>query len=213
MHKIFYILILYTACTHHRSGYYVQNKEGTTFKKLSLKYDRAELQLKHLNKPSALAKDEWVFIPTKKGLFPSYKLDHLLSFSKKVHWPLSKKKKISSFFGKRWGKRHEGIDITAEKGIEIISIADGRIIYSGSGLSGYGNLTIIQHAGGFHSAYAHARKNFTRRGQRVLRGQKIAEVGRTGRTTGYHLHFEIRHQSVAIDPCLIFTKFCTPKVF
>ena len=74
------------------------------------------------------------------------------------------------------------------------------VIYSGNDLGGYGNLTVISHKGGLFSIYAHARKNYTKKGDKVFRGQVIAEVGETGRTTGPHLHFEVRYDSKALDP-------------
>lgn len=75
------------------------------------------------------------------------------------------------------------------------------MIHSGR-LGAYGKVVILKHAGDYRSVYAHARRLLVRKGQFVEKAQKIAEVGMTGRTTGPHLHFEIRRRDVAMDPLL-----------
>jgi len=74
------------------------------------------------------------------------------------------------------------------------------VIYSDDGISGYGNLIIIQHEGGFHSVYGHNARNRVDVDEVVSKKQVIAEVGNTGRSSGYHLHFEIRKNQRAVDP-------------
>jgi len=105
-------------------------------------------------------------------------------------WPLR---------GRLTSRLHDGIDIAAARGTSILSARDGKVIYSDR-LSGYGNVIIVEHTGGFASVYAHNDRNFARKGQRVRRGQKIASVGSTGRATGPHLHFEVRKDNVARNP-------------
>ncbi len=114
-------------------------------------------------------------------------------------WPVSGGK-LTSRFGKRGKRPHEGIDIAAKEGTAILAAAGGTVIYEGSGLKGYGNLVIIRHRGGLVSVYAHNRRNLVREGVVVKQGQVIAEVGHSGRTTGDHLHFEIRHGEKPLDP-------------
>ena len=114
-------------------------------------------------------------------------------------WPVSGGK-LTSRFGKRGNKIHEGIDIAAREGTAILAAASGTVIYEGSGLKGYGKLIIIRHRGGLVSVYAHNRRNLVKEGVVVKRGQVIAEVGHTGRTTGDHLHFEIRRGEKPLDP-------------
>src|SRR5690606_9771758 len=115
-------------------------------------------------------------------------------------WPVPSSKRISSGYGKRWGRHHEGIDIPGRVGTSIVAAADGKVIYSGSGLGGYGNITVILHDNGYHTVYAHAKRNLTVAGQRVYKGQVIAQLGKSGRSTGPHLHFEIRKNSRPLNP-------------
>lgn len=110
-------------------------------------------------------------------------------------WPLATKARLSSRFGPRWGNKHEGIDLAAPIGTPILASHSGVVAYSGDGLSGYGNLVILRHSSGLTTVYAHNRRLLVEKGERVVRGQKIAELGMTGRTTGPHLHFEVRQKT------------------
>lgn len=112
-------------------------------------------------------------------------------------WPV--KGTVTSRFGPRNPTFHDGIDISARSGTPIRASRAGTVIYSDK-LRGYGNLIIIRHTGGFVSVYAHNRRNLLREGQKVARGQVVAEVGDTGRVSGPHLHFEIRKNNIAQDP-------------
>jgi murein DD-endopeptidase MepM/ murein hydrolase activator NlpD len=107
---------------------------------------------------------------------------------------------LTSGFGARDGRPHEGIDIAAPEGSAVLAAADGVVIYSGSGVRGYGNLILIRHAGDLVTVYAHNRRNRVAEKDRVRRGQTIAEVGRTGSATANHLHFEVRRGEAAEDP-------------
>jgi murein DD-endopeptidase MepM/ murein hydrolase activator NlpD len=79
------------------------------------------------------------------------------------------------------------------------------VIYSGN-QKGYGNLIIIEHKGRIMTVYAHNEKNIASAGEKVKRGDQIATVGRTGRSTGNHLHFEIRQEGIAVDPAPFISK-------
>lgn len=92
-----------------------------------------------------------------------------------------------------------GIEIAGQAGQPVKSAADGRVVYSGDGLRGYGKLIIVKHNENFLSAYAHNRKLLVREGDQVRRGQPIAEMGSTD-TDRVKLHFEIRKQGAAVDP-------------
>ncbi len=96
-------------------------------------------------------------------------------------------------------KRNKGIGIAGREGDPVVASADGQVVYSGSGLRGYGNLVILKHNDDFISAYAHNRQILVKQGQMVKRGQRIAEVGRSD-TTQPKLHFEIRRQGKPVDP-------------
>jgi lipoprotein NlpD len=95
--------------------------------------------------------------------------------------------------------RSKGIGIAGAEGDPVLAAGDGEVVYSGSGLRGYGNLVIIKHSDDFISAYAHNRQILVKQGQAVRRGQKIAELGKTDTTTP-KLHFEIRHRGKPVDP-------------
>ena len=112
-------------------------------------------------------------------------------------WPVDGK--VSSLFGLRNGQRHDGVDISAPSGTPIYAAADGKVVFAGQ-MRGYGNLVLIRHPDDFFTAYAHNSKNRVKKGQPVKKGAHIADVGRTGRATGSHLHFEIRHGQTARNP-------------
>ncbi len=112
-------------------------------------------------------------------------------------WPA--KGRLSSRFGPRWGRMHEGIDIAARRGAPVRSVADGRVIHAGR-IGAYGNVVIVKHGGRFATVYAHNHRNQVKKGQRVKQSQVIAQVGATGRATGPHLHFEVRVGDRARDP-------------
>jgi len=116
----------------------------------------------------------------------------------RFRWPTEGR--LSSRFGRRWGRSHEGIDLAAAPGTPVRAAEAGRVIYSGDGLGAYGNVVIVKHSEHYTTVYAHNRRLLVRRGSWVERGDKIAEVGSTGRSTGPHLHFEVRRGRMPRDP-------------
>jgi len=108
---------------------------------------------------------------------------------------------VTSGFGLRWGRMHEGIDIAASTGAPIWAAAAGTVIHAGW-LGGYGNLVVLDHGNGLATAYAHCSAILVGVGQTVAQGETIALVGSTGHSTGPHLHFEVRVNGVAVDPLL-----------
>lgn len=112
-------------------------------------------------------------------------------------WPVSGP--VTSGFGWRWGRMHEGIDIGAGSGTPIVAAAAGTVIFSGW-MSGYGNLVVVDHGGGVATAYAHQSSIAAGVGQFVSQGQVIGYVGCTGHCFGSHLHFEVRVNGGAVDP-------------
>ena len=113
-------------------------------------------------------------------------------------WPLETTT-ITSRFGRRNGRPHQGIDLRGRPGTRIRAAESGKVIHSGW-LGDYGKVVIIKHPGHYRTVYAHASKLHVKRGQFVDRGQRIAEVGSTGRSTGPHLHFEVRYGESPRDP-------------
>jgi murein DD-endopeptidase MepM/ murein hydrolase activator NlpD len=112
-------------------------------------------------------------------------------------WPVAGP--ITSPFGMRWGRLHPGIDIGASMGTPIHAAASGTVVYAGW-MTGYGNLTVIDHGGGIATAYGHQSKLDVSVGQQVTQGQEIGLIGSTGFSTGPHLHFEVRVNGVPVDP-------------
>jgi len=112
-------------------------------------------------------------------------------------WPVSGP--VTSPFGWRWGRMHEGIDIGVSYGTPIHAAASGTVIYCGWE-SGYGNLTVLDHGGNLATAYGHQSSIAVSCGQHVGQGDVIGYVGSTGHSTGPHLHFEVRVNGSPVDP-------------
>tara|TARA_Y100000768_G_C23991031_1_gene693049 strand:+ start:7151 stop:7663 length:513 start_codon:yes stop_codon:yes gene_type:complete len=154
---------------------------------------------------------KWTFMPSnvgflnnpKSGFFDS-RIDYSpaeLSDHGTFIWPVPSSKRVSSHFGKRRGKHHDGVDIPALSGTKILASAGGVVSYAGR-MRGYGNIIVIKHPNNYHTVYAHNRKHYVKKGQKVSQGEVIAQVGSTGRSSGPHLHFEIRRNNKVRNPAL-----------
>jgi murein DD-endopeptidase MepM/ murein hydrolase activator NlpD len=106
---------------------------------------------------------------------------------------------ITSSYGWRSSGYHHGLDIAAEAGTAIKACASGEVVFTGY-KSVYGRTVIIQHRDGKQSLYAHTQKVYVKTGEEVVKGQTIATVGTTGRTTGPHLHLEIKQNGKTLNP-------------
>jgi len=106
---------------------------------------------------------------------------------------------LTSRFGPRWGRMHEGIDIGAGSGTPIAAAAGGTVIVAGW-QGGYGQLVVVDHGGGLSTAYAHQSRIAVSVGEAVGRGSILGYVGCTGHCFGDHLHFEVRVNGGAVDP-------------
>ena len=95
--------------------------------------------------------------------------------------------------------KNKGLDISGKPGDAVIASADGRVVYAGAGLRGYGNLIILKHNNTFLTAYAHNQTLLVKEDQAVKKGQKIAEMGNSD-ADRVKLHFEIRRQGKPVDP-------------
>ncbi|MDQ7782793.1 MAG: LysM peptidoglycan-binding domain-containing M23 family metallopeptidase [Desulfomonilaceae bacterium] len=114
---------------------------------------------------------------------------------------------LTSPFGYRWGKFHTGLDIAAPTGTTVRACADGRVIFTGSRkrFRRYGNTVLIHHGKGVYTYYAHLDKILVKKNQTVRKGRKIATVGNTGRSTGPHLHVEMRVGNKMYNPLAYFS--------
>ena len=124
---------------------------------------------------------------------------------RKLMWPV-KGGTLTSRFGTRNGKNHHGIDIGARRGTPIRAADGGTVKFSGWGPTGYGKMIIIKHPGKLTTVYAHNSRNLVKEGSKVKRGQMIGRVGKTGRASGPHVHFEVRNDAHAKNPLLYLKK-------
>ena len=108
--------------------------------------------------------------------------------------------RLSSGFGARWGRTHQGIDIAGSYGSNIVAADGGTVIYAGYNSGGYGYLVKIDHGNGYQTYYGHNSRLLVSVGDKVAQGTVIAKMGSTGRSTGNHCHFEIRKNGVAVNP-------------
>lgn len=115
--------------------------------------------------------------------------------------PLKDPFRFTSGFGYRWGRLHAGTDFAAPHGTPIYATADGVVTHAGWS-SGYGNLIKIQHEFGIETRYGHLSKLRVKVGQRVSRGDRIGDMGNTGRSTGTHLHYETRVGGKPVNPMI-----------
>lgn len=208
----FALLIFLSSCSSFRSGKYVYFEPGMDLKDLAQIFGVTTEEIKIANSGKQIRNGEWIFIPSGVGILPQvFETTDNFEFTGnggdgKFAWPVPARAAISSEFGRRRGRNHDGIDIPAPTGTQIVASEAGRVIYSGSGISGYGNLTIIGHKNNYFTVYAHADKNLMKKGVMVKRGQVIAYVGNTGKSSGPHLHFEIRKKSSPQNPMAFIAK-------
>jgi murein DD-endopeptidase MepM/ murein hydrolase activator NlpD len=113
--------------------------------------------------------------------------------------PLQSTFRFTSGFGPRGGRRHAGVDFAAPRGTPIFAAAEG-VVKTAERESGYGNVVRIQHAFGLETVYAHLSKIRVRPGQTLSRGVQIGDMGSTGRSTGSHLHYEVRVNGQPVNP-------------
>ncbi len=195
-------------------GIYHTVQKGQTLYRIALAYDLDVDVLRrsnHIADPKKLKEGIRLWIPgarrvlslpvTKKSAFRTAKKKSQPTVKPRkgfLIWPA--KGTLTSRFGMRNGRKHEGIDIGAPKGTPVRAAASGQVVFSGWGPSGYGKMVIIKHQNHLTTLYAHNSKLIAKKGNRVKQGQKISLIGSTGRSTGPHLHFEVRDKTHAKDP-------------
>lgn len=113
--------------------------------------------------------------------------------------PVTANFRYTSGFGRRWGRMHEGMDMAGPVGTPVYATGDGVVTHAGR-MGAYGNLIKISHELGTETRYAHLSRVNVQVGQRVSQGERIGDMGNTGRSTGSHLHYEVRMNGRAVDP-------------
>jgi murein DD-endopeptidase MepM/ murein hydrolase activator NlpD len=171
--------------------------EGDTLWGLALRYGVA---LEELLSANGLSADEPLFVGSVL-LIPVPSEVTVLADGRGsrglFNWPVEGP--VTSPFGFRDGRPHEGLDIAADTGTPVRAAAAGRVVYAGPAGT-YGLLVILSHAGGWATYYAHCDGFEAAVGEEVTAGEVIATVGNTGHSTGPHLHFEVRLEGVPYDP-------------
>ncbi len=114
-------------------------------------------------------------------------------------WPVNEARLTRGFLPKK-RRPHLGIDLAAPKGTKILASHDGMVIYAGRDFKGFGKMILLESGYGWATIYGHLDKISVREGQMVRQGETIGLMGRTGRSTGVHLHFEIRRNKGPVDP-------------
>lgn len=228
------LLFFWSGCTHvyTRTGVYYRVRPGETLAQVAQKY-RVELQdlaeVNNIENLEELKSGRSIYIPgvtpssfgrlieserRKSGHIsvrksserklastmpiPTIEVDH-----GRFRWPLEGE--LSSGYGVRRGRRHDGVDIRAKIGTPVAVAADGEVVFA-KRMRGYGNLVLVKHDDDFFTVYAHNSANLVKTGKKVKKGEIIAKVGRTGRATGPHLHFEVREGSKSRNPLFFLPK-------
>ncbi len=194
-------------------GVYHQVRRGENLYRIGKAYGVSHTELARANDiadASRLEVGQRIFVPGGKRALPVSLItpEHALNEAPSPGelpqgegvfiWPLASGT-LTSSFGPRGRSHHDGIDIGAPPGTVVRASRDGAVIYSDT-LRGYGNVVIVQHAGSYVTVYAHNEQNLVDAGTKVRQGQPVARVGRSGRTSGPNLHFEIRKNNVARNP-------------
>jgi murein DD-endopeptidase MepM/ murein hydrolase activator NlpD len=172
-------------------------KEEDNFHSIAFAFEITVSQLKQANpwlNTANIAAGMRLTIPSARSETPSVVVPQPGRFI----WPL-KQLDVSSDFGFRRGGLHTGIDLRASRGTQIYAAAAGEVVFSGR-QNGYGHMVILDHGNDLQTVYSHNKHNLVYEGQQVQQGQLIASVGRSGRASGYHLHFEIRRDGKAVNP-------------
>ncbi|MGE5541750.1 MAG: M23 family metallopeptidase, partial [Bacillota bacterium] len=170
-------------------------RPGDTLWALARAYNTTPFELARLNgltDADLLIPGIELRIPGQGGIKPDTRLDLAVPVMGRV----------SSGFGYRWGRLHEGIDIASSYGHPVRAAAEGRVAYAGS-RGTYDRLVVLEHANHTQTWYGHLSRILVKNGQVVQKGTTIGLVGSTGHSTGPHLHFEVRVRGRPIDPSFV----------
>jgi len=117
----------------------------------------------------------------------------------RFRWPVDGPR-LTSQFGARWGRPHEGIDLSVPIGTPVYAADAGDVVYAGNTVRGYGNMVVLRHPGDLMTVYAHNSVLLVKVGEHVAVGQRVALSGQSGHATGPHVHFEVRRGQIPRDP-------------
>ena len=175
-----------------KTGVYHRVKNGETLWRISQVYGvpiNDIIKANRLPSSSVIEEGQLLYIPGRSESLTIPKKSALEA--KGFIWPV--KGRVISLFGAKWdGGKNKGIDIEAKEAQKVVASKSGKVIFCSDFLKGYGKTIIIDHGDGFSTVYAHNKEILVRPGDKVARGEAIAVVGSTGRTSLTHLHFEIR---------------------
>lgn len=173
---------------------------GESLWEIAQRYGVSLVEIVDANKisnPSTIQPGMEIVIPGATQLLVKDALVVNGQLQKAFDWPV--KGRISSHFGARWGRMHNGLDVAVVTGTPVRAAADGRVTFSGEN-GGYGLVVYIDHGNQVETRYAHNSRLAVKVGQQVKRGDIIAYSGNTGTSTGPHVHFEIRFKGNPVDP-------------
>lgn len=201
------VAMLLAACSG-RSGIYHEVEPGQTAYRIARAYGvevRDLMEQNDIEDPRTLRIGELLWIPGASHTIhvPPYERAKpaggaALPSGKRFVRPLHGS--VSSGYGTRGGRLHDGIDILAPEGTKVRAAAYGVVIYAGDGMKGYGNAVVIDHGEDVTTLYAHLQEIRVKSGDAVAAGEPIGTVGTTGNATTPHLHFELRMGEQAVDP-------------
>lgn len=187
------------------TGIYHRVESGQTAYRIAKAYGiepRTLLEENRIDDPRTLQPGQLLWIPgaTDTRTVPPLQLRETSSrlSGKRLVMPL--RGSISSGFGRRNGRMHDGIDILAPEGAAVRAAGYGVVMYAGNGMRGYGNAIVLDHGDGVTTLYGHLKRFRVRSGDAVAAGGVIGEVGDTGNATTTHLHFELRLEGEGVDP-------------
>lgn len=221
--------VVASACSagHHEvplnrlKGVWHEVSKNDTIASISKQYrveERHVLELNDLPDEQSLLSRNEIFIPKTPGVLPGEGLKRVTSAPQKAPQPIvspagEQCRKNNTYclswpvdgpvvrsFEKNRSPFHDGIDISSNDGAAIYAAKDGKVLYSGDDIDGYGNMIIVRHENNMITVYAHNKLNMVEEGQDVTARQKIAEVGKTGGADKTHLHFELRIDEKPMDP-------------
>jgi len=155
------------------------------------------VEVNNIADPSRIQPKTKLIIPGATRVLRSDALVVNGQLQKAFDWPVSGR--ISSKYGQRWGRMHNGLDIAVNTGTPVKAAADGKVTFAGWN-GNYGILVVIDHGNGVETRYAHNSRVNVKVGQQVSRGQVVAYSGNTGNSTGPHVHFEIRYRNNPVNP-------------